>query len=86
MEVPIGLGARFDRLLVFEFELELQAPSGAEGFRWRLPMAVQPRWRFPFEVLLGQRGWFDSFATTFGPEHLAVEPQAAFGDRFSTST
>lgn len=40
-------------------------------------MAIQPRWRFPFGVLLGQRSWFDSFATTFGPEHLAVEPPAA---------
>jgi len=84
MELPIGLGARFDRLPVFVFELELQAPSGADGFRWMLPLAVQPRWRFPFEVLFGQRGWFDSFTTTFGPEHVAVEPPGAFEDRFST--
>jgi len=84
MEVPLGLGARFDRLPVFMFELELQPPSGTDGFRWTLPMAVQSRWRFPFEVLFGQRGWFDSFTTTFGPGHLAVEPLASFGERFST--
>ncbi len=47
-------------------------------------MAVQPRWRFPFEVLLGQRGWFDTFTTTFGPDRLAVEPPATFGERFGS--
>ena len=64
--------------------MELQPPSGTDGFRWSLPMAVHSTWRFPFEVLFGQRGWFDSFTTTFGPGHLAVEPLASFGERFST--
>jgi len=85
MEVPLGLAARFDRLPVFEINLELQAPDGSDTVSWNLRVAVRPTWNFPFEVLFGQRGWFDSFTTTFGPGHLAVEPEAAFGDRFRTS-
>lgn len=82
LEVPLGLGARFDRLPVFMFELELQPPSGTDGFRWSLPMAVQSSWRFPFEVLFGQRGWFDTFTTTFGAAGVAVERADAFAERF----
>ena len=82
MEVPLGLATQFDRLPMFEISLELQAPDGSDTVSWNLPVAVRPTWRFPFEVLFGQRGWFDSFTTTFGSGHLAVETTASFGERF----
>lgn len=84
LEVPLGLATRFDRLPMFEINLALQAADGSDTVSWNLLVAVRPNWQFPFEVLFGQRGWFDSFTTTFGPGHVAVEPPASFGDRFST--
>ncbi len=84
MEVPLGLATRFDRLPMFEINLELKAPDDSGTVPWSLLVAVRPTWRFPFEVLFGQRGWFDSFTTTLGHGHLAVEPLASFGERFST--
>lgn len=84
MEVPLGLATRFDRLPMFAIDLELQSPAGSDIVSWDLMIAVRANWQFPFEVLFGQRGWFDSFTTTFGPGGLAVEPPASFGDRFDT--
>jgi hypothetical protein len=40
---------------------------------WRRHLGAQPRWRFPFSVLLGQRGWFDRFPTTIDGTSTAVD-------------
>jgi hypothetical protein len=35
-------------------------------------VAARDHWRFPFAVLLGQRGWFDRFPTTIDATHTTV--------------
>ena len=82
MEVPLGLGAQFDRLPVFEIALGLLSPDGEVVERWSLPVAARTSWRFTFDVLLGQRGWFDTFTTTFGTSAVAVEGADTFAERF----
>lgn len=42
----------------------LTADGSAEERRWSLSVAVQVKWRLPFAILFGQRGWFDVFPTT----------------------
>ena len=83
MEVPLGLAARFDRLPVFDIDVLLQSPDGLDIAGWTLRVAVRPAWQFPFEILLGQRGWFDTFTTTIGPDRMAVESVDAFAQRFA---
>ena len=82
MEVPLGLGGQFDRLPVFEIALGLLSPDGDEVEQWSFPVAARISWRFTFDVLLGQRGWFDAFTTTFGTDAVAVEPPGTFIERF----
>jgi hypothetical protein len=48
-------------------------------------VAVATSWRFGFDVLLGQRGWFDTFTTTFGEDRFAAENHAAFDERFGST-
>ena len=85
MEVPLGLGSQFRRVPVFEIELRLLGLTDEEPVAWRLPAAAHSAWRLPFEVLLGQRGWFDTFTTTLGPDAFVVEPKDAFGARFGAA-
>lgn len=74
MEVPLGLGAAFGRVPPYEVELELIPPVGvdAPARRWRLLVGARPRWRLPFTILFGQRGWFDRFPTTIGASDITV--------------
>jgi hypothetical protein len=42
-----------------------------------LDSGARPRWRLPFAVLLGQRGWFNQFPTRIDARMSAVEvPEA----------
>jgi hypothetical protein len=82
MEVPLGIGASSGRVPVFEVELNLMPPPGAQQApqRWTLQLGVRAGWRLPFTILLGQRGWFDRFATTIDAKQTIVhvhEPDAA---------
>jgi hypothetical protein len=74
MEVPLGLGANFGRVRLFEIEVELLAPFGLDEppVRWRALVGARPDWRLPFAVLFGQRGWFDRFPTTIDATGLTV--------------
>lgn len=82
MEVPLGLGGRFDRVPVFGLSVGLLSPDLSTIERWNLQIACLRVWNFGFDILLGQRGWFDTFTTTFGEDRFAVENRSAFDERF----
>lgn len=75
MEIPLGLGAAFGHVPLYEIELELVPPVGLEApaQRWTLLVGARPGWRLPFTILFGQRGWFDRFPTTIGPCEITVQ-------------
>jgi hypothetical protein len=74
MEIPVGLGAAFGHVPLYEIELDLLPPIGLDEppRRWRLLVGARPRWRLPFTILFGQRGWFDCFPTTIGASDITV--------------
>ncbi len=73
-ELPLNVGGRFDRTPVFRVRLRLRAPEPSERtFEWSLELAARRRWRLPFAVLLGQRGWFDTFPTRLDASTSSVE-------------
>lgn len=84
MEVPLGLGARFERLPIYETRLTLLAPNRHAMRTWTLSLAIARSWHFGFDVLLGQQGWFDTFTTTFGQDRFAVENSDTFDERFGS--
>ena len=85
MVVPLGLGGRFDRVPVFGLTLGLLSPDGSAIEEWDVQIACLRSWTFGFDILLGQRGWFDTFTTTFGQDRIAVERQSAFEERFGAA-
>ena len=74
-ELPLSLGGGFESMPVFDVELRLRSPddSEPESIPWRLELGARPRWRPPFAVLLGQRGWFDRFPTRIDATMSTVE-------------
>jgi hypothetical protein len=76
-EVPLGLGASFNKVPVFQVELALSPPEGRDGgpLTWTLHLGARANWRLPFAVLFGQRGWFDRFPTTIDSESVVVQVQ-----------
>jgi hypothetical protein len=74
MELPLGLGATFGRVPVFEVGLQLVPPDDVDAAPrpWRLHVAARPIWRLPFTILFGQRGWFDTYTTTIGARDTLV--------------
>ncbi len=73
-EVPLGLGARFARIPIYEVDLLLVPPpnSEADAILWRLHLGARPNWTLPFAVLFGQRGWFDRFPTMIDSSAMNV--------------
>jgi hypothetical protein len=78
-EIPLGLGASFGTVPVFQVNLTLRPPDGTDGepFTWDLKLGARTNWRLPFAVLLGQQGWFDQFRTTIDANTMSVELTAA---------
>jgi len=74
-EVPLSVGEGFERTPVFRVELRLRSPRdiGEETLAWSLDLGARRRWRLPFAVLLGQRGWFDTFPTRIDASTSIVE-------------
>ena len=74
-EIPLSVGGGFERTPVFLVDLELRPPAGTHqpNARWRLHLGARRRWRLPFAVLLGQRGWFDTFPTRIDATNSTVE-------------
>jgi hypothetical protein len=65
MTVPLGMGASFSHVPMFEIRLSLLPPEDVDAapVPWSLLVAARGGWRFPFAILLGQLGWFDTFPT-----------------------
>lgn len=74
-EIPLSLGGGFESMPVFSVELRLRSPSDGEppSVPWRIDLGARRRWRLPFAVLLGQRGWFDRFPTRVDGTTSTVE-------------
>jgi hypothetical protein len=74
MEVPLGMGASFGRVPMFEMRVTLLSPHSVydETVSWSLLVAARDHWHLPFAILLGQRGWFDRFPTTIDATHTTV--------------
>ena len=74
-EMPLSVGGGFELTPVFEVELRLRAPTDGQTdlIMWRLHLGARRRWRLPFAVLLGQRGWFDRFPTRIDGSTSTIE-------------
>ena len=74
-EIPLSVAGGFQRTPEFQVELQLRSSSVGvdEPVRWSLPLGARRGWRLPFAVLLGQRGWFDTFRTTIDAFASVVE-------------
>jgi hypothetical protein len=74
MTVPLTMGGSFSLLPMYDIDVELMPPNDAEEpFRWRAFVGLRSPWRHPFALLLGQRGWFDTFPTTISVGHTTVQ-------------
>ena len=79
-EIPLSVGGGFERTPVFRVSLKLRSPDNdAEAAPWSLDLGARSRWRLPFAVLLGQRGWFDRFPTRIDATTSTVELHAEAG-------
>ena len=73
MKIPLGMGASFDTVPLFEVEMALLPPErDGPPATWTAVVGARPRWKHPFAVLLGQRGWFHTFSTTIDRTHTTV--------------
>lgn len=74
-ELPLSVGGGFESTPVFEVELRLRAPidGQTDSIPWRLQLGARRRWRLPFAVLLGQRGWFERFPTRIDATTSTIE-------------
>lgn len=72
-ELPLSVGGGFDRIPVYRVALRLRAPGSSQFVEWSLDLGARRRWRLPFAVLLGQRGWFDTFPTRLDVTTSSVE-------------
>ena len=73
-EIPPSVGGGFERTPVSRVCLRLSSPDDhTHGVPWSLDLGARSRWRMPFAVLLGQRGWFDTFPTRIDATTLTVE-------------
>lgn len=62
------------------------SPSGGEGVEWTIEATVCTEWPnyWPWQMVLGQEGFFDHFTITFGSfgQEFALEPDLRFEERF----
>lgn len=74
IEVQLGMGAALSWVPMFEVRLSLLPPEDVDALprAWSLLVAARGDWRFPFALLLGQRGWFDTFTTTIDASATTV--------------
>jgi hypothetical protein len=64
--------------------LRLAPEQGAKPIEWRAEVDFLAEWRGPWQVVLGQIGFFDQFTVTFcrSAMQLAVEPMEEFDRRW----
>lgn len=76
-EISLGIGGGNQRVRFTETSMELMGPGNTDqGFVWTAPVGVVHTWRPPYQVILGQTGFFDHFAITFhrSAQAVLIEP------------
>lgn len=86
--VPLKIGGEARMIHPAEVTMRLApvAPEpGMPGVEWRAEVGFFSSWTSaPWQVLLGQVGFFDQFTVTFSRQalHVAVEDTEAFDQRY----
>ncbi len=82
----LRLAGSTSQVPLYELTLEARPPGGLSSeapVSWRSVVAVMDPWPHPgTAIILGQRGFLDTFTVTFGPDGFVLEPAAAFRERF----
>ena len=78
MEIPLGMGASFDTIRMYQITMALvppddDGPARPDAISWNALVGARKPWRHSFAVLLGQRGWFDFFPTTIDARATIVQ-------------
>ena len=83
--VPLKIGGETRLIRPADVTLKLAPVSGGVGVEWRAEVGFFSAWTSaPWQVVLGQVGFFDRFTVSFSRQalRLAVEPLEAFDERF----
>jgi hypothetical protein len=82
----LRLGGSSNEVSLFELTLEVRPPPpfrSDDPIAWRGLVAMLDPW--PHQgtaIMLGQSGFLDTFAVTFGPDAFVLEPANVFEQRF----
>lgn len=82
----LRIGGSTNEVPLYELTLEVRAPTplkSSSPIAWRGLVAVLDPW--PHQgtaIMLGQSGFLDTFAVTFGPDGFVLEPARTFRERF----
>ena len=82
---PLKIGGETRLVHPAEVTLRLAPEPGLPGWEWRAEVGFFNEWTSaPWQVLLGQVGFFDQFTVTFSRTalQLAIEGAERFDDRF----
>lgn len=82
---PLRIGGEIRMVHPADVTLRLAPEPGLPGVEWRAEVGFFSAWTSaPWQVLLGQVGFFDQFTVTFSRHalHLAVEDVQTFDRRF----
>ncbi len=87
MEITLGIGGENLPVRFLHASLVLQPPPDREGaapITWETEVGFIDQWRAPWQVLVGQVGFFDHFTVSMHRHALAValEPYERFDERF----
>lgn len=84
---PLKIGGEIRMVQPAEVTLRLAPEPGLPGKEWRAEVGFFSEWTSaPWQVLLGQVGFFDQFTVTFSRHalQLVVEDVKTFDERFNT--
>jgi len=86
---PLKIGGEVRMVHPAEVTLRLAPEPGLPGMEWRAEVGFFSQWTSaPWQVLLGQVGFFDQFTVTFSRRalQLAVENVEAFDQRYDSGS
>jgi hypothetical protein len=85
---PLKIGGEKRLVHPADVTLRLAPEPGLPGVEWQAEVGFFSEWTSaPWQVVLGQVGFFDQFTVTFSRSalQLAIEDAETFDDRYSTS-